>query len=884
MKCIHLRSFAKLLTVVASLFSCFGFVPAAAATEQVSPTTFSYRYDANGNRRQITDPRQKVTDQTFDALNRKQKIEQPAPSLTAARPVIGLTYDGLDQTTEVGDPRGLLTTYSVDGVGAVGVLTSPDSGKSTYKFDDAGNVTSSVDGRLKTTVLTYDAENRVKSISFATGIASVFEYDGGVGGEKGAIGQLTKFSDESGQTVFRFDDFGNLAEKAQTSDSVTLKNKYTYFSEGNGAGLVATLTYPSGNRINYEYDAAGRVMKLTLNRGKPGGETDTSVTVPILSNITYDPSGLWQNWNWGNHSLSNPSRNIRTFDIDGRIKTYALGNADGVPVVYGSSVQIVPSVTTHNATTKITSGGVKLTNISATLIAGPLEIAFKDLPVGVTLVSPSGKRDGVPYITFGSLASGAQISIPLQFQNPANIAVNYNSVISSRAGIGVMRTLGYDAASRIMTMIHSGGFAVPQMDQNFDYDDLGQLTFYSGNGSTQTYAYDATGNRSKLGVGANLYSLGTATASNKLTSTTGPYPGKSSVSYLAGNIASDGTTFYTYSDRGRMRRAAKAGVATDYLYNALGQRVSKAGTSVNSGINYFIYDQEGHLLGEYQKSGVAVQETVYLGDTPVAIIKDDLFYVYADHLDTPRVVVGSKDNVPVWRWDTADPYGVQLPLENPNGKGQFVYNLRFPGQQFDKETNNHHNNFRDYDPQTGRYLQSDPVGLAGGINTYAYALNNPISFKDPSGLWVQYPIMAFYYLAQRPLAVLVVSAVGASIFTGADVPGPAGAAGKNVRAALVGGQYSLRAIKAGWYPIMTRGAKYATGQMWCEVGDTWKHGTTKNFSTRYSQKYLDSVGEGLQLVPEFVGTRMEALILENAKIYNYFLQNGHLPPGNKIGR
>jgi len=91
------------------------------------------------------------------------------------------------------------------------------------------------------------------------------------------------------------------------------------------------------------------------------------------------------------------------------------------------------------------------------------------------------------------------------------------------------------------------------------------------------------------------------------------------------------------------------------------------------------------------------------------------------------------DNAARWRWDS-DPFGTNAPNENPSGLGVFKYNLRFPGQQYDGLAGLYYNYFRDYDAATGRYVESDPVGLRGGIDTYVYSYNLPTDLTDPLGL------------------------------------------------------------------------------------------------------------------------------------------------------
>jgi RHS repeat-associated protein len=112
-----------------------------------------------------------------------------------------------------------------------------------------------------------------------------------------------------------------------------------------------------------------------------------------------------------------------------------------------------------------------------------------------------------------------------------------------------------------------------------------------------------------------------------------------------------------------------------------------------------------------------------------------VYYIHADHLNAPRIVV-DRNGARRWRW-LAEPFGTTAPETNPDGLGVFTQNLRFPGQYTDAESGLWYNYFRSYDSSRGGYPQSDPIGLAGGVNTYAYVGGNPLSFTDPAGLFCQ---------------------------------------------------------------------------------------------------------------------------------------------------
>jgi RHS repeat-associated protein len=100
-------------------------------------------------------------------------------------------------------------------------------------------------------------------------------------------------------------------------------------------------------------------------------------------------------------------------------------------------------------------------------------------------------------------------------------------------------------------------------------------------------------------------------------------------------------------------------------------------------------------------------------------------------------VVQPVKNVIVWRWDLNNTtFGEHAPNANPDGDSlSYTLNLRYPGQYADAESGMSYNYFRDYDPATGRYVESDPIGLGGGSSTYAYAIGQPLRDVDALGLW-----------------------------------------------------------------------------------------------------------------------------------------------------
>jgi len=317
---------------------------------------------------------------------------------------------------------------------------------------------------------------------------------------------------------------------------------------------------------------------------------------------------------------------------------------------------------------------------------------------------------------------------PLRALSAGRRGVHVNYPLGNPAGTtsatkGVMRTVVYDQAGRIVGYSHT---TAQGWDQSFGYDGLDRLiTANLTGGIPYAYAYDATGNRTLYTVNGTNYTSTVSPTSNRYADVQIAGTSATAQGYdAAGHLTSDQNGTYGYSDRGRLASETRGANSFGYLVNALEQRVYKNGPTslVNTtGAAYYVYDEAGRILGEYNANGKPLYETVYFGDTPVAAVEPmggvpTVFYVYADHLDTARVIVRASDQKIAWTWGSNEPFGQSQAVVNPNGLsnlGGFVYNPRFPGQVADSESGWFYNWHRDYDPGKGRYVQRGMASAMG---------------------------------------------------------------------------------------------------------------------------------------------------------------------------
>jgi RHS repeat-associated protein len=713
-------------------------------------TTFN-TYNAYGQPLTITDPNGVVSTLTYDARERLKSL-QVGTGLAAAE-TTGYSYYPTGLLDTVTLPDSTVMTYGYDGAHRLTDITDTLGNHLHYTLDALGNHTAdqvydptntlrrahtrvfntlselyqdvnAADTAAVTTTFGYDAQGNLTSIAAPLARNTADYYD--------ALNRLTQTTDPNGgKTYLGYDANDNLAS---VQDPRALTTSYTHDGYGDLTKVVSpdtgttTKTYDSGGNLKTSTDSRGAEVTFTLdalNRITQQAYADQTIAFKYDTG-TYG-KGRLTSASDSNHSLS------WTYDALGRV----IGKGQ---VVGGVTRSVGYSYSNGDLVTLVTPSGQKVTygytNHQVTSIAIN----------GTTLLS------GVTYFPYGPVSSWT-------WGNGTAVARTYDEdgKIVSITTAGDTVNFGYDNAFRITSVSDTGKAAYSWVLPTYDLLDRLEAAS-SGTGASYGWTYDANGNRLTQ-TGTNAATFKPATQSNQLASTSGALV-RTYAYDAAGNTQSYGTSGFTFNDRGRMSAATVAGTSASYVYSALGQLIEK---NVAGSETVLTYDESGHLLGEYTSSGALVQETVWMGDIPVATLRRNgtpacttttvcIFYVHTDQLNAPRKISQPSSNTLAWRWD-ADPFGTVAAAQDPAGLGAFVYNLRLPGQYYQAETALNYNYFRDYDPQTGRYLESDPLlGLTSAVTgkpelivpallrwpkwltPYAYVTDQPISEADPYGL------------------------------------------------------------------------------------------------------------------------------------------------------
>ena len=415
------------------------------------PTATNFQYDANGNLTQITDPVGRIRKTAYDALDRPYLVQEPdAATVGATAGQITTAYDGQDQAASITDPRNVKTTYTVDGLGNLTSLASPDTGTTNATYDEAGNLKTRTDARGITVTYQYDALNRLSKILYGDQTVTL-TWDSCANG----VGRLCAVADASGFTAYGYDAQGRVVSKTHVIGSVSRSVGYGYTD-----GRLTSITLPSGKVVNVGW-ADGQIVSLGVNG------------VTHLSAIAWQPFGPVSGWTWGNGQSV-----VRRFDSAGRLKSVSFGhNASGTPdtrgLAFDAAGRIVALVDGLDATLNQYHGYDLLDRLT------------------------SSRLTTAALTTYGYAydLSGNRTSRSLNGTATTYATLSTSNRLSTLSG-GQSKAYGYDNAGNI---ISDGTYA-------FNYDNAGRRT-WSRTGSTTTYyTYNALGQRvKKAGASTTLY-------------------------------------------------------------------------------------------------------------------------------------------------------------------------------------------------------------------------------------------------------------------------------------------------------------------------------------------------------------------------------------------
>ncbi|MCF6252011.1 MAG: RHS domain-containing protein [Methylococcaceae bacterium] len=587
----------------------------------------------------------------------------------------------------VTDPKGLITTYSYDVFDNVIEQNSPDTGITSYTYDDANNKISQIDANGIISTYSYDALNRLTAIGYPHSSLNVtYVYDENTNGQNG-IGRLTTVIDASGTTYYRYDIRGNIIQQNWQNTALI---SYAY----DDANRVQQITYPSGRVVDYSRDISGQITGVTTSFN---GSIQT-----LVDNITYQAFGPVNAMTYGNGLLYSAIH-----DLDYQLDKQTLGN-------------ILQRDYTQN----------NVGNIST--ITDQIDFS-KNQAFGYDeldrLINAQGHYGGLGY---GYDANGNRLEKIIE----GNIA-SYGYVMQSNQLLTII-----DSAISQIYQYDANGNTLNNGHNQFSYGDDNRLHNVSQNGVViASYTYNSKGERViKVNSTQTRYhydlngQLLAETDNNGLTLKEYIYANGQLIAFHQGEGDQDQDGIADQIDNCSLnpnpaqidsdQDGLGDGCDNDFDNNStvdFGDVVTLLGFIGSADAKY---DLDVNGVVDF---GDVVYILGYINQAPGPGPSNGIYYVHNDHLGTPQTITDQNQSV-FWQANY-----------NPFGKATITRqtitnNIRFPGQYFDQETGLHYNYYRYYDPNTGRYITSDPIGLQGGLNTYAYVGGNPLSYSDPQGL------------------------------------------------------------------------------------------------------------------------------------------------------
>ncbi|WP_239948909.1 RHS repeat-associated core domain-containing protein [Dyella terrae] len=668
-------------------YTAYGSV---ASIQDADGVTVNYTYDAAHRLTKITDALGNYVQYTLDAAGNKT-AEQTYDSSGTLRRSLSRTFNTLGQLTKVTDglSHAVFNAVYSDSYDANGNLVHTGDALGVQRkqgYDGLNRLITTIDNYSGTDTATqntqsafaYDANDRLEGVSDPDGLNTTYSYDG--------LGNATGVqSPDTGSTTYVYDAGGNVTQR---TDAKGVVSNSTY----DALNRRTATTYADGTlNVAYAYDEANSVTGCPASY--PVGRLTRIIETAVTTVYCYDAHG-------------NVTRKSQTQGTVTDVTAYGYTLADRL------ASTLTPAGTS-----------IQYSRDAAGRISG-----VTALPPGTSGAGAGNVVTAISYLPFGPIASytlGNGQTITRTYD--ANYAVT--DVVSPALNLHFAR----DAMGNITALGNASG-ASPATE-TYAYDPLYRLTglYDASTNPEETYTYSKTGDRlSKTGNGLATGAYTYQTGTHHLTAIGNAARTYDANGNTTGSVIGGDTFGYGYNGRNRMTVVQRDGSTVGtYTYNVLGQRTAKVATFPSASSQRFAYDEASQLIGEY---GSNSRDYVWLGDLPVATVDtasgvSTVSYVHADGLGTPRAIANTSGNT-IWQLAyQTNAFGEQQPT-SANG---FVYGLRLPGQYYDAESGLANNVNRDYEAATGRYLQSDPIGLDGGLSTFAYVDSSPLNFFDPLG-------------------------------------------------------------------------------------------------------------------------------------------------------